>query len=570
MANMLTGFKHRKFIQYLLVTSTLFIQIIILIFFYNEYFNESKLVEIKNQMEETKSLKRLTNSSKQELVKAQNYLSDYLNNPKKEFLDFYFQALRNVTHKIDSAKIHRKTMPLMDSTIQSKMKNAELENLETLIDSIYLHSDKLNIPKKPVGIKEFQIERTTPKVEIEQKYVSDSIQKKKFFPRLKDAFKGTTETKTDTIYISTKYNNSIDTNKIKNDVDSAFNLLNEHYLSEVTNYQKRLSSVQSNSSHVYDIYNNLITLSNKLIDIYDATSNDLEQKLEQQYNERFSKINKIRKYTVFGLMLLLFFVLIIMAYFTKLSFLYEKRLKEANGRINSNLKFKNRILGMLSHEIRSPLKIVTIFINRVAKKTTDESVLESLKSMRFTNDSLLIQANQILEYTKNQDKEIELIPVRFNLYEEVEAILNAFRPYIKSINNTLESSNEVPKDLVVFADKAKIHQIFMNLLGNANKFTENGTINVRVKTSNFNDEYTQFCVTITDTGIGISENDLQKIFEPYYKGTVSEEVENLGTGLGLNLCKEIIQLFQGNISVQSELDKGTTINFEINLTVINE
>src|SRR5690554_2742795 len=117
MANMLTGFKHRKFIQYLLVTSTLFIQIIILIFFYNEYFNESKLVEIKNQMEETKSLKRLTNSSKQELVKAQNYLSDYLNNPKKEFLDFYFQALRNVTHKIDSAKIHRKTMPLMDSTI---------------------------------------------------------------------------------------------------------------------------------------------------------------------------------------------------------------------------------------------------------------------------------------------------------------------------------------------------------------------------------------------------------------------------------------------------------------------
>lgn len=190
--------------------------------------------------------------------------------------------------------------------------------------------------------------------------------------------------------------------------------------------------------------------------------------------------------------------------------------------------------------------------------------------MRFTNDSLLIQANQILDYTKNQDKGIELIPVKFNLYEEIEAILNAFQPYIESINNNLESTNEISKSLFVFADKAKIHQIFINLLGNANKFTENGIISVRVKTTELNREYTQLCVTIADTGIGISENDMQKIFEPYYKGTVSEEVENLGAGLGLNLCKEIIELFQGNISVQSELGKGTSINFEINLAVIHE
>ncbi|HRO75855.1 MAG TPA: HAMP domain-containing sensor histidine kinase [Crocinitomicaceae bacterium] len=567
---MLVGFKHRKFIQYSLVTSTLLIQIVILIFFYNEYFNENKLAKIKAQMEETNKLKRLTNSSKQELVKAQNYLYEYLNNPQKEFLDFYFQALRNVTHKIDSAKIYETTIPLMGSAIHSKMKNAELENLVTLIDSIYQYSGKLKTTKKPVEIKEFQIDKAKPNIEIEQKYVSDSVRKKKFFPRLKDALKGNTATKTDTVYISTKVNSSIDTNKIKNDVDSTFNLLNEHYLSEVKNYQKHLSSVQSNSHNVYNIYNNLISLSNNLIDIYDVTSNDLGQKLEQQYNERFSKINKIRRYTVFGLMLLLFFVLIIMAYYTKLSFLYEQKLKEANDRINSNLKFKNRILGMLSHEIRSPLKIVTIFINRIAKKTTDESTLESLKSMRFTNDSLLIQANQILDYTKNQDKEIELIPVKFNLYEEIESLLNAFQPYIESVNNTLENTNEVPKNLFVFADKVKIHQIFINLLGNANKFTENGTISVHIKTTERSSERTQLCVTIADTGIGISENDMQKIFEPYYKGAVSEEVENLGAGLGLNLCKEIIELFQGNISVQSELGKGTSINFEINLAVIHE
>ena len=95
-------------------------------------------------------------------------------------------------------------------------------------------------------------------------------------------------------------------------------------------------------------------------------------------------------------MILMFIVLIIVAYYTKQSFVYERKLKEAHDRIQNNLKFKNRILGMMSHEFRSPLKIVNLFVDRIYKKTEDEKVIDSLKSIRFTNDSLLIQANQIL------------------------------------------------------------------------------------------------------------------------------------------------------------------------------
>ena len=562
--------KHRKIIQYSLLTCTLLIQIIILIFFYNEYFNENKLAEIKNQIEETRKLKSLTNESKRELLTAQNHLQQYLNNPKKDFLNLYFQTLRIVTEKIDSTKIYEKAIPTTEVAIDSKVRQSELEKLKTLIDSVYKYSPKLNLNKTPLEIKEFSIEQNIPEIELEEIYLSDSTPKKKFFARLKDAFKGTVDVKTDTVFITTKYNYSIDTNKIKNDFDSTIRTINKYYLGEVKNYQKHLSSVQSNSHNVYNIYNNLISLSNNLIDIYDETSNDLGNKLEKQYNERYSKINEIRRYSVFGLMLLLFFVLITMAYYTKLSFLYEKKLKEANESIQSNLKFKNRILGMLSHEIRSPLKIMNIFISKIYKKTTDESIINSLKSMRFTNDSLLIQANQILDYTKNQEKQIELIPVRFNLHEEAEAILNIFKPYIESVNNILKTTNEIPENLIVNADKSKLHQILINLLGNANKFTENGEIAVFFKTSEIDKKTLKLSATITDTGIGISENDIQKIFEPYYKGAISEEVGNLGAGLGLNLCKEIIELFQGSISIQSELGKGTSINFEINLNVVHE
>lgn len=564
---MTVGIKHRRLIQYALIACTLLIQIVILIFFYNENINENKLTAIKNQIAETRKLKLLTNESKVELLNAQNYLYEYLNSPRKELLENYFGALLKVTNKIDSTRFFEEKIPSIHQIINSEERQAELDYLERLIDSISRNSPKLEIKAAPVEIKEFNIEKTTPKIEVEQVYVQDSTPKKKFFPRLKDAITGETNVKTDTVIITTTYNNSIDTGKIKSDFDSTVGVINEHYLKEIKNYQKYLQSVQAGTHNVYDVYNNLISLSNNLIDVYDLTSNDLTESLEKQYNERFSKNSQIRRYAVFGLMLLLFFVLIIMAYYTKLSFLYEKKLKEANDRINSNLTFKNRILGMLSHEIRSPLKIMNIFLDRIYKNTDDERIIDSLKSIRFTNNSLLLQANQILEYTKNQDKKIELHPVKFNLRNETNAIFEVFRPYIESVNNTLKVENQIPGELNVFADKSKIHQVFINLLGNANKFTENGEISVQLQVETIHDKMVKLLASFADTGIGISKNDIQRIFEPYYKGVVGESVENLGAGLGLNLCQEIIRLFQGNISIESELGKGTVIHFEININL---
>ena len=113
-----------------------------------------------------------------------------------------------------------------------------------------------------------------------------------------------------------------------------------------------------------------------------------------------------------------------------IDFIYERKLNKANKRIKENLNFKNRILGMLSHELRSPLKIIGLFINKINKKTNDDSIKEYLKSISFTNNTLLIQANQILEYTKNQQVENKLIPVVFNLKNEINAILTSIKPYM--------------------------------------------------------------------------------------------------------------------------------------------
>lgn len=222
---------------------------------------------------------------------------------------------------------------------------------------------------------------------------------------------------------------------------------------------------------------------------------------------------------------------------------------------------------MLSHELRSPLKIIGLFINRINKKTDDQQIKEYLKSISFTNDTLLMQANQILEYTKNQAVENKLIPVVFNLKNEIDSILTSIEPYIETRSNKFVVHENIDPNLVVYSDNKKINQIFMNILGNANKFTENGQITVTTKAVPVNENTVSLVTSIKDTGAGISKSDLEKIFEPYYQGVLSEDVENLGAGLGLSLCKEIVELYSGNISVESELGEGTTVTFTVNLNI---
>jgi signal transduction histidine kinase len=272
-------------------------------------------------------------------------------------------------------------------------------------------------------------------------------------------------------------------------------------------------------------------------------------------------------YLLFGAIILMFIVSILIMILTRIAFIYERKLNKANKRIKENLNFKNRILGMLSHELRSPLKIIGLFINKINKKTNDDSIKEYLKSISFTNNTLLIQANQILEYTKNQQVENKLIPVVFNLKNEINAILTSIKPYIETRNNEFIISENINPEITIYSDNTKINQLFMNILGNANKFTENGKIKVNTKTETIDQNTISLITEITDTGAGISKKDLEKIFEPYYQGVLSDDVENLGAGLGLSLCKEMVELYSGKIFVTSEINKGTTVTFALNLTL---
>jgi len=563
---MKVGIKYRQFIHYTLILCTLLIQTVILVFFYNEYFNGKKLDAIEKQLEHIRSMKLMAEDSKNELNHARDHFQKYLTFENRENLDLYFESLQKLTANMERIKTGENEFPeLSPKPANDSAKALELSELKALIETAYQESKKPLPKQQPPEIKKINLEKNIEEFDIEVNKVEDSVKKKKLIPRVIDAIKGEVSVKTDTVYINSKYGNTVDTAQIKQEIENTVSEIDKHYQSEIQKYRTHLSNVNSNNYRFYRIYDNLITVSSELMDIYDRSVQELSSKFENDYHEQNSVNTKIRKYTIMALMGLTFIVLILLMYYTKQLFVYENELNRANQRISNHLNFKNRILGMLSHEIRSPLKIMNIFIDRIGRKTDDKSILENLKSIKFTNDSLLIQANQILEYTKDQTKYLEMKPVKFNLKNEIDSILDIFRPYIESAHNRFIINNELPVDLEVLADHAKIHQIFTNILGNATKFTQNGEIKVSVSSEPVDEKSVKMTVLVADTGIGISESDIEKIFEPYYKGVISDEVENMGAGLGLNLCREIIRLFNGNISVKSSLGKGTEVEFEMNL-----
>ena len=566
----LLDFKSRKVIHYSLIICILLIQLLIAGFFYNEFISRKNLTRIENQLKEINLLETLTVDSRKELLLAQNSFQKYAVTEDKQYLKPYFESLNEVGNNLEKISHYENKYPrLKNIAIAQKKDTSQVKKLKSLIDSTYQYSNHSNIKIDNVfpKLNKYNLNYSFDKYDIETKTYSDTVKKKGLFGRLGDAIAGKDVVRKENTVITIKQGKKPNSELIKNDFDSIINVVNNHYTGQIKKIQVNVTNNQKNTGNFYKIFNNLMLYSNELMNIYENAIKDSKANLQKEYEKQYSKNNRSRMYLLFGAIILMFIVSILIMILTRIAFIYERKLNKANKRIKENLKFKNRILGMLSHELRSPLKIIGLFINKINKKTNDDSIKEYLKSISFTNNTLLIQANQILEYTKNQQVENKLIPVVFNLKNEINAILTSIKPYIETRNNEFIISENINPEITIYSDNTKINQLFMNILGNANKFTENGKIKVNTKTEPIDQNTISLITEITDTGAGISKKDLEKIFEPYYQGVLSDDVENLGAGLGLSLCKEMVELYSGKISVTSEINKGTTVTFALNLTL---
>jgi len=335
------NFKLRKLVHYSLILCILLIQVIIAIFFYNEFVNGKKLKFIKDQLEESRALGGLTDNSRKDFLDAQEHLQKYMATQDNKELQLYFQSLRKLKINFDKIGEYENTSPRLKKNLaahrQDTLKTAKLK---TLIDSVYQTS--LN---PPANIEEKQYEPTKYKndfedLKIQTRTYADTVKKKGFFGRIKDAVTGKVDVQKESTVITMTNNKTIDLSQVKSKMDNTIKSMDKHYAAEVKKVQMLAAQSQKNNLQFYSNFSKLLVYSNGLIEVYENAIKDFKTELEKEYNEQSSNNNRIRTYLVLGLMILMFIVSILIMYFTRLAFIYEQKLDAANKEIKKNLNFK--------------------------------------------------------------------------------------------------------------------------------------------------------------------------------------------------------------------------------------
>ncbi|MFT3937019.1 MAG: ATP-binding protein [Chitinophagaceae bacterium] len=241
----------------------------------------------------------------------------------------------------------------------------------------------------------------------------------------------------------------------------------------------------------------------------------------------------------------------------------EKQVKEA-------ARVKENFMANMSHEIRTPLNAIIGFTSLLKKKTLDETSAGYVTAIQQSGENLLTIVNDILDISKFEAGMMRIELVVFSLRELLHSIETMFlqKTKEKKISLSITADEDVPN--LLEGDASRLTQILVNLVGNAIKFTDSGSITVTAKDNGTNNNTIQLSFAVTDTGIGISEDELSGIFERFKQAEASITRKYGGTGLGLSIVKDLVTLQNGSITVESTPGKGSTFRFIIPYKVVDQ
>ncbi|HYM92655.1 MAG TPA: ATP-binding protein [Chitinophagaceae bacterium] len=225
------------------------------------------------------------------------------------------------------------------------------------------------------------------------------------------------------------------------------------------------------------------------------------------------------------------------------------------------VKAKQQFLSNMSHEIRTPMNAIIGFTKVLLKTDLSAKQKEYLTAIKMSGDALIVLINDILDLAKVDAGKMTFEQTPFKMALSISAMLHLFEAKIQEKNLELvkEYDNKIPEVLV--GDPVRLHQIILNLLSNAVKFTEKGRIMLSARLLSEDEGKATIEFTVTDTGIGITENNLEKIFETFRQASSKTARLYGGTGLGLAIAKQLVELQGGSISVKSIIDEGSVFSF---------
>ncbi|MCZ4242608.1 response regulator [Pedobacter punctiformis] len=240
---------------------------------------------------------------------------------------------------------------------------------------------------------------------------------------------------------------------------------------------------------------------------------------------------------------------------------FQDELIKAKEEAEQGKRAKENFLANMSHEIRTPINGIIGLVHLLEKSPLNESQKEIIELLSVSSDSLLGVINDILDISKIEAGKFRINFAETDIRQLIQQAINLLniRAKEKHIDLILEIDENLP--YIIIADSLRLNQILMNLLSNAIKFTSEGSVTLKVEVVNKKSNNAQINFSITDTGIGISQDNLSKIFESFEQAEDQTIAKYGGTGLGLSIVKKLAELKGGLLNVVSEEGKGSTFSF---------
>ena len=248
---------------------------------------------------------------------------------------------------------------------------------------------------------------------------------------------------------------------------------------------------------------------------------------------------------------------------------HEKQLEIDLAEAKAASKAKTAFLSNMSHEIRTPINAVLGLNEMILRESADPAVLGYAADIKSASNSLLSIVNDILDFSKIEAGKMEIIPVQYELSSLINDLVNMIQK--RAEDKGLALNINVAKDMphLLFGDDVRIKQVLLNILTNAVKYTNEGSVTMTIGWRKADDGHIMLTASVADTGIGIKQEDISKLFSAFERIEEKRNRSIEGTGLGMNIVQQLLSMMGSQLQVESEYGKGSTFSFEVQQKVQN-
>lgn len=534
---------------------------------------------------------RLVDAVKNDLVGTENSMRSYMMSGQLEHLDDYLDGMDRIEDNLDS-------LLRIDTSVVSESAISEIIDLlanraDLMYNLVDLKNQKLDNQFAARTFAQFQEElkgdgsNETP-AQVKRDSLTDpgvhvlKPPSMRIDPteREKSKLKGLFNRKkeTDSTFISSVYNIQLETDSTGENNDGTGYIIrydNEielekvrGILNEISREEKRFNA-QLNKRELEILASDRLIMG-KVNDIMRSVelNNQAQYITARQLAENKATVNS-RNIFIMAILALSMGLLLLIALLQDINRKqrYRLQLEESKDYAESLAQARQRFLANMSHEIRTPLNAIIGFAEQL--KPNDPRQEVQVEHIRTASSHLLGIVNDVLEYSRLELRKSSLNKESVNLYAILDEVCQILEPRTEEKGISFVRDFESDKPQFVLADPLRLKQVFINIIGNAIKFTEEGEVRVGLQCDN-KKKYIDYIVLVSDTGIGIPAHQTERIFEDFSQADDTVERKFGGSGLGLTITRKLIEQHNGNIHVESELDKGTTFIIELRLATAIE